>query len=273
MSKKLPKAEWDEVADWWDSEAGDRGIYHQRTDIDPVVLKVLGDVKNKKILEIGCGNGYFARLLSKKGAKITATDLSQKLLEHALKYEKTKPLEIKYLTRDAADLYGIKSKTFDIVVGNMCIMDIKDAKNAIKEVSRVLKKGGRFIFSITHPVFFNIGQTWVILKDKRKKYFARAVCKYLSTTTDKQILWASGIPATQYHRSVETYIDFLSTVNLLLSDFKEIPSKKDIKKATEKDGDVTLRRSRYKNANDKKMKKVAINEIPMFLVFGSVKIK
>jgi len=273
MSKRLPKAEWDKVADWWDTEAGNAGVFHQQIDIDPAIFKVLGNIKNKKVIEIGCGNGYFARILVKKGAKVTATDLSSKLISHAIERERFKPSGIKYLIRDAANLQGIKTGSFDLAIGNMCLMDISDAKNTIKEVSRVLRKGGRFIFSITHPVFCDFRQKWVIYREKRKKYFARAISRYMSSSTEKHVLWAGKVEATQYHRSIETYVNFLRNANLLVSEYKEITSKEPMEKAKKEDGDVTLRRRKYRTIREKEIKELAIKEIPMFLIFGSVKIK
>src|SRR3989344_1619277 len=146
MATKLKKSEWDRAAAFWDAEAGEKGIWHQEHDIDPVVLKVLGGVRNKRILEIGCGNGYFSRMLARRGAKVIGTDLSSKLIGFALMREKEKPLGIRYLVRDAAHLRDLKTKSFDIVTGNMCLMDIADAKAAIREASRVLRRNGRFVF-------------------------------------------------------------------------------------------------------------------------------
>lgn len=272
MTTKLPKAEWDKVAEWWNSEAGDAGVWHQKHDIDPVVFKLLGDFKNKKIIEIGCGNGYFARLLAKIGAKVTAIDLSGKLLSFAIAREKVKPLGIKYLVRDAASLHDIKNNSFDIAVANMSLMDIADAENAIKEVSRVLRKNGKFIFSITHPFFCDFRQQWTIIKEDGKKYFARAISKYLSSAAEKHTLWASGVKSTQYHRSVETYFKYLRNANLLISDFKEIVTKKPVTRAKKEDGNVKFRRSKYLTSSEKKMKEFVGKEIPLFLVMGALKI-
>lgn len=168
MSKKIPKAQWDAVAKKWHTEAGESGVWHQKNDIDPVVLKLLGNVQGKHILEIGAGNGYLSRILAKKGAKVTATDVSSKMIGFAQEREKDAPLGVAYLTRDAAQLEGIKSKSYDAVVANMCLMDIADAKSAIQEVSRVLKKNGQFIFSITHPAFSDFRQSWAIIKQKKE---------------------------------------------------------------------------------------------------------
>jgi len=271
MTKKLPKAEWDKVAEWWNTETGDAGVWHQQNDIDPVIFKILGDVKNKRIIEIGCGNGYLSRLLAKKEAQMTAIDLSGKLLGFAIAREKANPLGIKYLTRDAANLHSLKSKSFDIALANMSLMDIADAKGAIEEVSRVLERGGRFIFSITHPAFCDFQQQWIIIREGGKKYFARATEKYLSSSAEKHTLWASGIKATQYHRSVETYFGYLRSANFVISDFKEIATRQPVTKARKEHGDVKFRRSKYKTLREKKIKEFAGQEIPLFLVIGSVK--
>jgi len=271
MAKELPKAEWNKVAERWDTEAGDVGVWHQQNDIDPVIFKTLGDVKNKRVIEIGCGNGYFSRFLTKRGAQVTAIDLSGKLLEFAIAREKANPFGIRYSTRDAANLHGLKSKSFDIALANMSLMDIADAKGAIKEVSRVLKRGGCFIFSITHPAFCDFRQQWVIIREGGKKYFARAIGKYLSSSTEKHTLWASGIKVTQYHRSVETYFGYLRSANFLVSDFKEITTKKPVTKARKEHGDIKLRRSKYKTRQEKEIKEFAGREIPLFLVIGSIK--
>jgi len=276
MVKNLKKTEtkWDKMAEWWNQEVGEKGVWHQRNSIDPVVFKKLGNIKNKVILEIGCGNGYFTRLLAKKGAKVTGIDLSRKLIAFALKREKSKPFGIKYLVRNAAKLYGLKSRSFDIVIANMCLMDIADAQGTIKEASRVLKKNGYFLFSITHPVFNTVGDEWTILKaEDGKKYFARAIYKYLSSVKGTFNLWASGIQTDLYHRSIQTYFKYLLNSGFLINEFIEIPTKKKVTKATKQDGNMRIRSSKYTTLFDKKIKESAGKEIPLFLIIGALKIE
>ena len=274
MKQISKKAEWDRVAEWWNNEVGDIGTWHQKYDIDPVIFKIIGKIRKKKILEIGCGNGYLSRLLARKGAKITAIDISKKLLEFAITKEKEKPLGIRYLVRNAADLYGIKSKYLDLAIADMSLMDIRDAQGTIKAVSRILKINGHFIFSITHPVFHdNFHQQWTIIKENNKKYFARAISKYLTSVAEKNILWASGVKTTHYHRSLETYCEYLRNANLAIRGIREIATKKPIVKAKKEDGDIKLRRSRYSTLPEKRMKELARKETPMFLVIEAFKIK
>lgn len=271
MKKKIKRAEWDRAAEWWNAEAGDRGVWHQQNDIDPVIFQILGSIKNKKILEIGCGNGYFSRNLAGKGAMVTAVDISKKFIAIAKKKEKLNPLGIKYFIGDAAHLLGFKNQSFDIVVANMCLMDITDAEKALKEIGRVIKVGGRLVFSITHPVFCDFYQQWIIIKHNNKKYFARAIAKYFTTCSKKKVLWASGIKTTYFHRPFSVYFEYLKWSGFYISDLREIITKKRPIRATLEDGDVSLRRSRYKTAAERKMKELARKEIPMFLVVEAIK--
>jgi 2-polyprenyl-3-methyl-5-hydroxy-6-metoxy-1,4-benzoquinol methylase len=271
MVKKIPKAEWDRVAEWWDTESGDSGVWHQKYDIDPVVFDVLGGVKNKRILEIGCGNGYLSRILAKRGAKMTAVDLSKKFIRIAKEKESAKPLGIKYFVSDAANLHDIKSRQFDVVISSMMLMDVADAQGVIKEAGRVVKSGGRLIFSIVHPIFVEGGQKWVRVKIGNKNYFTRAVARYLIPHAKKLVLWASGVKATQYYRPFSEYFKYLKKAGFLVSDLREIATRKKIKKATAADGDVRSRGSRYRTLAEKRMKKMARKEIPIFLVVEAVK--
>ena len=51
----MKRSAWESMAEWWDKEASDTGTLHQRTDIDPVIWKLIGSVRDRRILEIGCG--------------------------------------------------------------------------------------------------------------------------------------------------------------------------------------------------------------------------
>jgi 2-polyprenyl-3-methyl-5-hydroxy-6-metoxy-1,4-benzoquinol methylase len=272
MATRFPKPEWDQAAAFWDSEAGETGVWHQAHDIDPVMFKVLKTVRNKRILEIGCGNGYFSRMLARRGAKVTGTDLSSKMIGFAKMREKTKPLGINYLIHDAANLRGIKSGTFDLVVGNMCLMDIQNAQGAIREASRTLKPGGRFVFSISHPFLLpHSKQLRTIITKNKQKYFGYAIYKYLSPSAEKFVVWASGAHATAYHRSIGTYIKYLRSAGFLIDAFEEIATKKKLKKAGRGDRVLKWNWSKYRTMTEKKAKAIANKELPRFLVIGAVK--
>ncbi len=104
-------------------------------------------------MDLACGEGYNTRILARKEAKVVGVDFSKKLIEGAKQLEDERTLGIDYYVCDAADLRKISSNYFDVVTCVMALMDIEDYEDAIREVARVMKKKGRFIFSITHPCF------------------------------------------------------------------------------------------------------------------------
>lgn len=274
MEKRKLKLEWDKVADFWSSEAGDVGVWHQRNDIDPIILKIIGDVNGKNILELGCGNGYLSRILAAKGARVVSTDISEKMIECALEKEKAKPLGIKYLVRDAANLEDIVKEAFDFALANMCLVDISDINSVFKGVHRVLKQNGFFIFSITHPVFFFCDQKWVTVENENKKYYARAVSRYLSSRAKKYSIWKNGPKLSQYHRALGTYFKHLRNTGFLVAEFHEIATKRKFKKAKpiESTDPFEYNWYEYATTSEKKMKEFASKEIPIFIVFSAKRV-
>ncbi len=112
------------------------------------LFKMLGCVKGKKILDVGCGTGRYSIPLAKKGAEVHGIDISEGMLEVAKR--KSKGLNIKYQLADMRNI-PYKDETFDKVVSSLAIDHVKNYKKAILEILRVTKKGGRIAISTIHP--------------------------------------------------------------------------------------------------------------------------
>jgi len=114
------------------------------------VLKLIGNVKNKRILDVGCGTGRISLKLLKKGAKVFGIDISNKMLQKAR--DKTKKYRGRCEFR-IVSLYKIpyKKQEFDLVLFNLVLSHIKKLDKAISEISRVLKRNGVLIISDLHP--------------------------------------------------------------------------------------------------------------------------
>jgi ubiquinone/menaquinone biosynthesis C-methylase UbiE len=113
----------------------------------PTTLKLLGNVKEKKILDLGCGPGIYARELVEKGAKVKGLDISKKLIEIA----KEECPQADFKVGDAEKL-PYKNNEFDIVLGALFLDHIDNWNPILSEVKRVLKKNGLFVFSGYNPV-------------------------------------------------------------------------------------------------------------------------
>ena len=151
MNTDSSTTSWDLIAEDWAkfAETNDYRIHF----LIPHTLKLLGHVNGKSILDLGCGEGGYARILSKKGAVVTAIDGSAKLIEIAQEKAGQEGLSIPHLVRNANALDGIKTQSFDIALASMSLMDVEDYGGALVEIRRVLRKGGKLLMSILHPCF------------------------------------------------------------------------------------------------------------------------
>lgn len=145
--------EWDEGVKSWANFVREGKDYYREEMNSPAFFRLIGNVRGKHVLDLACGEGHNTRILSGKGAKMVGVDFSRKMIETARQTERKERLGISYYVSDADDLKKLSSDRFDIVTCFMTLMDIECYEGAIGEVARVLKKNGKFIFSITHPCF------------------------------------------------------------------------------------------------------------------------
>jgi 2-polyprenyl-3-methyl-5-hydroxy-6-metoxy-1,4-benzoquinol methylase len=133
---------------------GDEGDFARRYLLNPVLFRLLGKVEDLKILDAGCGQGYLARLLAKRGAHVTGLEPTGVLINYAIERERRENLGINYLQADLSDSPQLAGN-FHAVVSNMVLMDIPEYEKALANCLSLLEPGGSFIFSISHPSFEN----------------------------------------------------------------------------------------------------------------------
>src|SRR5215510_6156349 len=81
------RASWDEAADpYAEGQASGRDYYRYEF-FGPAQVALCGDVREMRLLDVGCGNGYFAREMAKRGARVTGIDISPRMIAHAKQYE------------------------------------------------------------------------------------------------------------------------------------------------------------------------------------------
>ncbi len=125
------------------------GDFVKRHLLNPVVLRLLGDVRGRRILDAGAGQGYFSRMLAARGAHVVALEPARTLREYAAERERAEPQGVELID---ADLTSVRlAARFDAVVANMVFLAIPDWTAALHTCVGALAPGGRLVFSIEHP--------------------------------------------------------------------------------------------------------------------------
>lgn len=131
---------------------GDDGDVARRYLLNPTIWALLGEVSGKTVLDAGCGTGYLARLLARRGATVVGVEPATPLIGYAREREAAEPLGIRYLQADLSTLHEPLCEA-DAVVASMVLMDIPDDEAALSACLAQLRPGGSLICTLSHPCF------------------------------------------------------------------------------------------------------------------------
>jgi 2-polyprenyl-3-methyl-5-hydroxy-6-metoxy-1,4-benzoquinol methylase len=146
----------------------------------PALLAACGDVRGARALDLGCGHGYFSRLLARAGATVTGIDVSDELIARAVEREAGVPLGITYLRTDVAQVgTRLGAESFDVVTGCMSLQDMEGPAAALSAAGRVLRRGGRVVFSVPHPCTDPPFREWK--RDERGNKLALCLDRYFDS--------------------------------------------------------------------------------------------
>jgi len=256
ISDEMIGEAWDKVDDRWFSRYGEFGDVNRQHIIDPTIFKILGQVKGKRILDAGCGNGYLCRLLSKKGAEIVGVDVSKRSIEIAEEIEKKEPMNMPYQIGSICDLRMFEDDTFDLIVSNIVLDDLQDIDKAIRELHRVLKPDGKLVFSILHPCFSSPHvHGWVrkpIDSQRKEDRLYWMVDRYFDRSIEEWTYFDFP-PVYSFHRPLSDYMKTLIKSGFTITDFEEpVPTEKAIEEHYREFG----------NEHDR---------VPWFLIIGATK--
>jgi 2-polyprenyl-3-methyl-5-hydroxy-6-metoxy-1,4-benzoquinol methylase len=191
--------------------------------IDPALWKLIGNVKDLNVLDAGCGNGYLTRQLASKGANVVGVDYSKPFIDHCKKIEKEMKLGCSYYEATITEMGFLESSCFDLVVSNIVMVDVLDYGTAFKEIARVLKDDGKFIWSNVHPVFGRVGGTWDPKIPQDSKRNESRYLKIIDGYFDSGgylTKWMST-PIWQFLRTFEEYSKALKEAGFVISEIVE----------------------------------------------------
>jgi SAM-dependent methyltransferase len=210
---------------WWDAEAtayqdehgsflGDADFIWCPERLRESEAHLLGDVAGLRVLEVGCGAAQCSRWLVSQGASPVAIDLSASQLAHARTLDARAGIPTTLVLSDAQRL-PFADQSFDLACSAYgAVPFTADSAAVMAEVARVLKPGGRWVFSVTHPI------RWCFLDDPgpegltaRVSYFDRL--PYVEQDED-------GRPTyVEHHRTIGDRVRELVAAGLVIDDLVE----------------------------------------------------
>lgn len=151
---------WNLNAEEWRKGVASKRDIFRYTFHDPAFFSLLPLRSVGNALDLGCGEGSVSRSLAERGWKVVGVDISEAMIAEAI--STTPPeLEITYHTLSASQLEGLADDSFELVSAAMVLMDTPNLQEIFKEGYRVLKPGGKLIFSVTHPFWDRQETIWL----------------------------------------------------------------------------------------------------------------
>jgi len=210
---------------WWDADA-DGYLAEHLKDIGEVaflwcpeglteeVAGLLGPVTGRRILEVGCGSAPCSRWLRTHGAHVVGTDVSAAMLRHGVAAAVRTGVGVPLVQADACAL-PFADRSFDVACSAFgAIPFVADSAGLMAEVARVLRPGGRWVFSVTHPM------RWVFLDDPgpggltvQRSYFDRT--PYVEVDAEDRATYV------EHHRTMGDRVREIVAAGFMLADVVE----------------------------------------------------
>ena len=207
------KAQWEAMAQDWISLSQDSEKSHREAMLDGWMLDAVGDVSGRKLIDLGCGEGRFSRMLAERGAVVTGVDLCVPFVEFAKSHRVTNEV---YLLGDMEDLHTVPDAEFDLAVSYVTLVDVPDMANAVREAFRVLRRGGRFVVCNLHPMV-SANPGWIRQGSRQLHY---PVDRYFDEG-ERNISQREDRPWTNFHRTLSTQFHTFLGAGFTVEDIRE----------------------------------------------------
>lgn len=242
------------------------GHYQQKV-ILPNLTRLVAPKKGEVILDIGCGEGYFAKKFAGDGARVIGVDSSKRLITLA---QKTAGKNEEYHAWSADELPSLKDASVDKITVILAAQNMDNLHSVFKECRRVLKPEGRLYMVMNHPAFrIPKASDWAWDEKTGAQY--RRIDAYLTESKAKiEMHPSASLPAGRqgsrqvpgpgdytlsFHRPLQFYFKLLKNAGLAVANLEEWLSDKKSEPGPRADAENRVRK-----------------EIPLFLFLEAVKI-
>ena len=147
---------WDRFsAEYQRNSALNTDAAHYGPDIpDEAELRLLGDLRGKRVLELGCGAAQCSIAFAKAGATAIGVDFSAEQLAAARRLCDAEEVKVELRHSDMAHLAFLRADSIDVAFSSYAFQYVEDLNRVFRQVHRVLKVGAPLVFSLPHPAWF-----------------------------------------------------------------------------------------------------------------------
>jgi SAM-dependent methyltransferase len=214
-SRRANGPDWDRYADEYQSThgefLGDAGFVWGPEGLTEAEARVLGEVADRDVLEVGSGAGQCSRWVRGQGGRGYGLDLSHRQLQHSQRIDQDTGVSVPSVLATATQL-PFADDSFDIVFSSFgALQFVSDIADAVAETARVLRPGGRFAFSITHPT------RWMFPDDPGEAGLV-ASQSYWDRTPYVEVDDATGVVAyVEHHRTLGDWVGRLAGAGFVIT--------------------------------------------------------
>ena len=180
--------------------------------LDEVMLGLCGEVRGKDVLDVGCGEGRFCRMLGARGARMVGIDPTVELIDEARRLQPGGSFHVA-----GAEALPLADASMDLVVSYVALVDIPDFRAAIGEMARVLRPGGRCVVANLNGFNTATSQFWARDEDGHKLHWT--MDNYMVPRA-VSAAWA-GMSIVNWHRPLSAYMQEFLKRGLTLEHFDE----------------------------------------------------
>lgn len=161
FDEAMVAAEWNRNAPMWISQVRQGLDTLRETLNNPAFFgDFVPDLRDRRVIDLGCGEGRNTRLMARRGARMTGIDIASEMIAAAQAAELDEPLGIQYRTCSYTSLRAFSDSSFSAAISTMALMESPHFDIAAREAFRILQPGGTLYFSVLHPCFWTHGSHW-----------------------------------------------------------------------------------------------------------------
>lgn len=184
----------------------------------PALFSMLGDIRGKRILDLGCGYGENCLAFEEMGAlAVTGVDISEKML--AVARQENPGKEIRYIHMPMENIRSFRPNEFDVVVSSLAIHYVEDFEALARDIFSLLSPKGIFLFSQEHPLTTapEEGVRWLQNPDGKEEGYV--VTDY-ARPGRRSIHWMiDGV--VKYHRTFSDLVNGLCAAGFCIEEMRE----------------------------------------------------